>query len=309
MNRKNSLKYLHYFFKNYNEFSNKKILPKIKKSKTNKDMNNIFTKNDEINQRILKRINFNFIYNQFNTYCRKSNRNITDKYINSISDELYNSRKTLSRNKRQKFRTQTNFFKSSKNNLFYLKDDFIDKNEAYEDEKVYDFSQKFSREKDKINQLRSQYNFYTLPIYKKDEISSEKIKKIFEKDFTFDLDSKFKPKKRIIAKIKNHSFNEKVFPRNNKEIKIKNIKKEIIKITNNKKSENFNKYNNYDNLNNIEDFINNDLKKFECFNSLYNSDIKLKLEKPIKKRKTNIFLNYMKLKNKGKKFKLILKNP
>ena len=307
MKKKRNSKYINFYFKNYKDFPKINInsFPEMKRSKTNKDMNSTYNQ-EEINKRILRKINYNYIINQFNLYCKKPAKRYSSKYISSKSEELYNNtnRFTLSRNRRTNFKTQTNFYKNSNYDLLSI--DTKDKDNFHEDEKVYDFRQKFSGELDKITQLKKKYKFYNLPKFIKDEISSKKIKKIFIKnDFDFDLNNKFKPKKRIIAKIKNHSFNEKHLLENSK---VKTIENKIYKKNKNIKCKlKIKKSNNVIDINN---FISNDLKKIVYFNSVSNSKFKQQFEKPIKVAnvKSNFFLNYMNLSKKGTKYKLYLKS-
>ena len=307
MKIKGNSKYINFYFKNYLDFPKINInsLPKMKKSKTNKDMNSTYNQ-EEINKRILRKINYNYIINQFNLYCKKSRKRYSSKYISSISEDLYNNtnRKNFSRNKKSNFNTQINFFKSSNYDL--LSNDTRDKDNFYEDEKIYDFRQKFSGEFDKIAQLKNMYKFYNLPKYIKDEISTRKIKKVFtNNDFDFDLNNKFKPKIRIIAKIKNHSFNEK-FPSDNN--KTKTVENKIYKKNKNIKCKV--KINKSNNVIDINKFIKNDLQNLDYFNSVSTTIFKKKSEKPIKiiNMKSNFLCNYMKLTKKPPKYKLFIKS-
>ena len=294
MKRLQKSKYINFFFKDYYDYSNKNKLPEMRKSKTNRDMNNTYNQ-EEINKRILRKINYNFILNQFNLYCKKSNKpskkSAHKYYLNNISDEFFNNLNYYSRNKKINFKTSTNFYRKSKNDLLSSLNDNLfekDNNLNNEDEKVYDFRQKFTAEKDRIIQLKNEYKFYNIPKYIKDEIASKKIQKIFGGDYTFDLNNKCKPKIRTIARLKNHSFNEK-FHLDYSETKT------IGKIN---KNRNLKKYNS--NLNSIDNFMSNDLNKINYFNSVSTSDFKIKLEKSFKKGKYNMFLNCMKLTKKMK---------
>ena len=298
MKKRNS-KNINFYFKNFsNDYQNKNVLPIMKRSNTNKEMNDTYNQ-EEINKRILRKINYNYIISQFNLYCKKANIKKSNKYLNDINDELFTSTKSYSRNRRNNFRTQTYFFKKNKQYkkedlLFTTKDNFFENNEYYEEEKVYDFRQIFSKEKDKIKQLKNKYRFYNLPKFLKDEIASNKIKKVFNNDFQYELNNKFKPKNRIISKIKNRSFNEKIYLNSNE-----------TKITKRKNNKNINSIHNK--IINIKKFINKDLKKKD-FNSISTSEFKLKLKKPIKKEKSNFLFNCMKLTKKYQNLKLIIKS-
>lgn len=307
MKIKRNSKYINFYFKNYPDFPKINInsLPKMKKSKTNKDMNTTYSQ-EEINKRILRKINYNYIINQFNLYCKKSTKRYSSKYISSISEDLYNNanRKNFSRNKKTNIKTQTNFYKSSNYDL--LSNETRDKDNYYEDENIYDFRQKFTGEIDKIIQLKNMYKFYNLPKYIKDEISTRKIKKVFtNNDFDFDLNNKFKPKIRIIAKLKNHSFNEKF---HSDDSKAKTVENKIYKKNKNIKCKV--KINKSNNVININKFINNDLKNIDYFNSVSTTRFEKKSEKPIKiiNMKSNFLYNYMKLTKKPPKYKLFLKS-
>ena len=297
-NEKNS-KYISFFFRNWNN-SNKNLLPLMKKSKTNKDMNFI-NNQEEMNRRIIKKVNYNYIFKEFNLNCKKANNKISQKYLINLSDELFSNSRNHFHTRKNDYRTHINFHKKSKNNsLFTLKENLNQKNfnNDYEEERVYDFRQKFSRVKDTITQLKNKYQFYNLPKFIKDEISSNKIKKIFNNDFSVDFNNEYQTKKRKIMKIKNHSFSEKLCAMNNgikiKEKKIHKKNKDEIKIDHS------------NDANEIENYINNNLKKIEYFKSISSSQFKVKLENHMKRRKSNIFLNYMKLKKKGEQLKLII---
>ena len=180
------------------------------------------------------------------------------------------------------------------------------KDNFYEDEKIYDFRQKFTGEIDKIIQLKNMYKFYNLPKYIKDEISTRKIKKVFtNNDFDFDLNNKFKPKIRIIAKLKNHSFNEKFHSDDNK---AKTVENKIYKK--NKSIKCKVKINKSNNVIDINKFIKNDLQNLDYFNSVSTTIFKKKSEKPIKiiNMKSNFLCNYMKLTKKPPKYKLFIKS-
>ena len=307
MKIKRNSRYINFYFKNYPDFPKINInsLPQMKKSKTNKDMNSTYSQ-EEINKRILRKINYNYIISQFNLYCKKSKKRYSSKYISSLSEDLYNkaNRKNFSRNKQTNFKTQTNFYKSSNYDL--LSNDTTDKDNFYEDEKIYDFRQKFSGEIDKILQLKNMYKFYNLPKYIKDEISNRKIKKVFNNnDFDFDLNNKFKPKIRIIAKLKNHSFNEKFHSNNNK---AKTVENKIYKKNKNIKCKL--KINKTNNVIDINKFINNDLKNIDYFNSVSTTRFEKKSEKPIKivNMKYNFLSNYKNLTKKPPKYKSFLKS-
>lgn len=276
------IKSLSFLFKNYNDYSNKNILPIMKGAKANKEINFSYNQ-EESNKRILRKINNKYFIKQFNLYGKKSNNKFTNKRIKNISDELFNSTKTFSRNRKSNFKTQNNFYKNSKKDLLYY--NLLGKNNYHEEEKVYDFRQKFSKQKNKIIELRNEYKFYNPPTNIKEEISKNIIKKVFSNEFIFDLNNKYNPKKRIIAKLKKNSLSEKLHLDCNE---AKNIEKKLFKIKNKNKNKAI--YSNH--IIDIHNFINNDLKKMEYFKSLSNSDFKLKLEIPVKK-KTNIFFNRM----------------
>ena len=299
MKKKRNSKYISFYFNNFNiDNKNKNVLPLMKRSNTNKEMNATYNQ-EEINKRILRKINYNYIISQFNLYCKNSqNKKSNNKYLTNLSHEFFNNTKSYSRNRTNNFRTQTIFYKKNKkikkeDFLFATKENFFDKNDCYEEEKIYDFRQIFSEEKDKISQLKKKYRFYNLPKFIKDEISSKKMQKVFSNDFEYELNNKYKPKNRIISKIKNRSFNEKIYLNSNE-----------TKNTENKNNKNTN--NEHNNTVNIKKFVNKDLKKKE-FNSISISDFKLKLKNPIKKQKSNFLLNCMKLTKKYQNLKLILK--
>ena len=308
MKRRNS-KYIHFYFKNYPEFldknKNSNILPLMKKSKTNKDISTTYNQ-EEINKRILRKIHYNYILKQFNLYCKKSAKRISSKYISNITDEQYNNTNTkiFSRNRKTNYKTQENFYKNSNYDLFSIesknKDNFV------EEEKIYDFRQKFCGEKDKIIQLRHTYKFYNLPKYEKDEITSKKIKNVFSNnDFDFNLNNKFKPRMRTIAKIKNHSFNEKLYLENKQ---AKTMENKIIKKYKNSKIK-IHKKNKEIDIIDINDFINNNLKNIDYFNSVSNSGLKISFENPINiKKKEYKFPINLKLTKKSSKYKIYLKN-
>ena len=287
MKKKLKSKYINFFFNNYYDYSNKNKLPEMKRNITNKSMNNKTYSQIEINKRILIKLNNKYILNQFNYYCKNSKKN-NIKSLNDLSDEYFLNSKNYSRNKKINFQTSTNFNKKSKNNfLFSSKDNFYFKNNILndEEEKIYDFRQKFTDVKDRIIQLKNEYKFYSIPKYIKDEISSQKIEKLFNKDYDLDLNSKYKPKIRTIARLKNHSFNEKYYLDYNE---TKTIGKKGF--TNNK---NLKKYKS--NLNSIDNFnCNNNIEKINYFHPASTSDFKIKLEN-IFNDKYNYCKNCMKL--------------
>ena len=222
MKKNRNSKYINFFFNNLkDEYQNKNVLPIMKRSNTNKEMNAIYNQ-EEINKRILRKLNYNYIISQFNLYCKNSKNKLSiHKNLNNISDELFTSDKSFSRNRINNFRTQTYFYKKNKKKdkkedlLFTTKDNFFNKKDDYEEEKIYDFRQIFNEETDKIAQLKKKYRFFNLPKFIKDEISSKKIQKVFNNDFEYELNNKFKPKNRVISKIKNRSFNEKIYLNSN----------------------------------------------------------------------------------------------
>ena len=85
-------KYINFFFKNENDSMSKSILPLMKKSKTIKEMNFIHD-NEEMNKRIIKKVNYNYIFKEFNLNCKKSSRKITNRYLINLSEELYKNYK------------------------------------------------------------------------------------------------------------------------------------------------------------------------------------------------------------------------
>ena len=272
MKKKLKSKYINFFFNNYYDYSNKNKLPEMKRNITNKSMNNKTYSQIEINKRILRKLNNKYILNQFNYFCKNSKKN-NIKSLNDLSDEYFLNSKNYSRNKKINMQISTNFNKKSKNNfLFSSKDNLYFKNYILnddEEEKVYDFRQKFTDVKDRIIQLKNKYKFYSIPKYIKDEILSQKIEKLFSKDYDLDLNSKFKSKIRTIARLKNHSFNEKYNLDYNE---TKTIGKKVL--TNNR---NLKKYKS--NLNSIDNFIfNNNMEKINYLHPVSISEFKIKLE-------------------------------
>ena len=272
MKKKLKSKYINFFFNNYYDYSNKNKLPEMKRNITNKSMNNKTYSQIEINKRILRKLNNKYILNQFNYFCKNSKKN-NIKSLNDLSDEYFLNSKNYSRNKKINMQISTNFNKKSKNNfLFSSKDNLYFKNYILnddEEEKVYDFRQKFTDVKDRIIQLKNKYKFYSIPKYIKDEILSQKIEKLFSKDYDLDLNSKFKSKIRTIARLKNHSFNEKYNLDYNE---TKTIGKKVL--TNKR---NLKKYKS--NLNSIDNFIfNNNMEKINYLHPVSISEFKIKLE-------------------------------
>lgn len=155
-------------------------------------------------------------------------------------------------------------------------------------------------------QLKRKYNFFTLPHSLKDEINEKKIVKIFNSKSKVDL-NKLNVKERILKRMKIHSLLEKntnLFAeiKNLKSIENKKIKKRIKIIERNKDKNNENKTKN---LNDIEKFIKNDLKNKEFFNSFSIREPQYELDQPKNIIKSNIFFNYMKLKQRNDSSKFI----
>ena len=311
MKKRRNSKFVNFFFRNFDfrqtESNNK--LPMMKRSKTNKEMlttNN----NEEINKRIINKVHYNYIFKQFNLYCKKDNKKFSQKYLNNLSDLLFTNSRSYSSYKKNNISIQT-ISNVNKNHLIINTNyNFSDKdsNDNNKEENIYDFGKKIiNKEKLKILQLKRKYNFFTLPHSLKDEINEKKIVKIFNSKSKVDL-NKLNVKERILKRMKIHSLLEKntnLFAeiKNLKSIENKKIKKRIKIIERNKDKNNENKTKN---LNDIEKFIKNDLKNKEFFNSFSIREPQYELDQPKNIIKSNIFFNYMKLKQRNDSSKFIL---
>jgi len=311
MKKRRNSKFVNFFFRNFDfrqtESNNK--LPMMKRSKTNKEMlttNN----NEEINKRIINKVHYNYIFKQFNLYCKKDNKKFSQKYLNNLSDLLFTNSRSYSSYKKNNISIQTNSNVNKNHLIINTNYNFSDKdsNDNNKEENIYDFGKKIiNKEKLKILQLKRKYNFFTLPHSLKDEINEKKIVKIFNSKSKVDL-NKLNVKERILKRMKIHSLLEKntnLFAeiKNLKSIENKKIKKRIKIIERNKDKNNENKTKN---LNDIEKFIKNDLKNKEFFNSFSIREPQYELDQPKNIIKSNIFFNYMKLKQRNDSSKFIL---
>jgi len=310
MKKRRNSKFVNFFFRNFDfrqtESNNK--LPMMKRSKTNKEMlttNN----NEEINKRIINKVHYNYIFKQFNLYCKKDNKKFSQKYLNNLSDLLFTNSRSYSSYKKNNISIQTNSNVNKNHLIINTNYNFSDKdsNDNNKEENIYDFGKKIiNKEKLKILQLKRKYNFFTLPHSLKDEINEKKIVKIFNSKSKVDL-NKLNVKERILKRMKIHSLLEKntnLFAeiKNLKSIENKKIKKRIKIIERNKDKNNENKTKN---LNDIEKFIKNDLKNKEFFNSFSIREPQYELDQPKNIIKSNIFFNYMKLKQRNDSSKFI----
>lgn len=310
MKKRRNSKFVNFFFRNFDfrqtESNNK--LPMMKRSKTNKEMlttNN----NEEINKRIINKVHYNYIFKQFNLYCKKDNKKFSQKYLNNLSDLLFTNSRSYSSYKKNNISIQTNSNVNKNHLIINTNYNFSDKdsNDNNKEENIYDFGKKIiNKEKLKILQLKRKYNFFTLPHSLKDEINEKKIVKIFNSKSKVDL-NKLNVKERILKRMKIHSLLEKntnLFAeiKNLKSIENKKIKKRIKIIERNKDKNNENKTKN---LNDIEKFIKNDLKNKEFFNSFSIREPQYELNQPKNIIKSNIFFNYMKLKQRNDSSKFI----
>lgn len=310
MKKRRNSKFVNFFFRNFDfrqtESNNK--LPMMKRSKTNKEMlttNN----NEEINKRIINKVHYNYIFKQFNLYCKKDNKKFSQKYLNNLSDLLFTNSRSYSSYKKNNISIQTNSNVNKNHLIINTNYNFSDKdsNDNNKEENIYDFGKKIiNKEKLKILQLKRKYNFFTLPHSLKDEINEKKIVKIFNSKSKVDL-NKLNVKERILKRMKIHSLLEKntnLFGeiKNLKSIENKKIKKRIKIIERNKDKNNENKTKN---LNDIEKFIKNDLKNKEFFNSFSIREPQYELNQPKNIIKSNIFFNYMKLKQRNDSSKFI----
>lgn len=310
MKKRRNSKFVNFFFRNFDfrqtESNNK--LPMMKRSKTNKEMlttNN----NEEFNKRIINKVHYNYIFKQFNLYCKKDNKKFSQKYLNNLSDLLFTNSRSYSSYKKNNISIQTNSNVNKNHLIINTNYNFSDKdsNDNNKEENIYDFGKKIiNKEKLKILQLKRKYNFFTLPHSLKDEINEKKIVKIFNSKSKVDL-NKLNVKERILKRMKIHSLLEKntnLFAeiKNLKSIENKKIKKRIKIIERNKDKNNENKTKN---LNDIEKFIKNDLKNKEFFNSFSIREPQYELDQPKNIIKSNIFFNYMKLKQRNDSSKFI----
>ena len=310
MKKRRNSKFVNYFFRNFDfrqtESNNK--LPMMKRSKTNKEMlttNN----NEEINKRIINKVHYNYIFKQFNLYCKKDNKKFSQKYLNNLSDLLFTNSRSYSSYKKNNISIQTNSNVNKNHLIINTNYNFsdIDSNDNNKEENIYDFGKKIiNKEKLEILQLKRKYNFFTLPHSLKDEINEKKIVKIFNSKSKVDL-NKLNVKERILKRMKIHSLLEKntnLFAeiKNLKSIENKKIKERIKIIERNKDKNNENKTKN---LNDIEKFIKNDLKNKEFFNSFSIREPQYELDQPKNIIKSNIFFNYMKLKQRNDSSKFI----
>ena len=310
MKKRRNSKFVNFFFRNFDfrqtESNNK--LPMMKRSKTNKEMlttNN----NEEINKRIINKVHYNYIFKQFNLYCKKDNKKFSQKYLNNLSDLLFTNSRSYSSYKKNNISIQTNSNINKNHLVINTNNNFSEKdsNDNNKEENIYDFGKKIiNKEKLKILQLKRNYNFFTLPHSLKDEINEKKIVKIFNSKSKVDL-NKLNVKEKILKRMKIHSLLEKntnLFAeiKSLKSIENKKIKKRIKIIERNKDKNNENKTKN---LNDIEKFIKNDLKNKEFFNSFSIKEPQYELDQPKNIIKSNIFLNYMKLKQRNDSSKFI----
>jgi len=316
MKKRRNSKFINFFFRNidikHTESNNN--LPIMKRSKTNKE---ILTTNshEEINKRIINKVHYNYIFKQFNLYCKKDNKKFSQEYLNNLSDLLFSNSRSYSSCKKNNtnnisIHTISNIKKNhlviNTNNNFFEKDS----NDTNKEENIYDFGKKIiNKEKLKILQLKRKYDFFTLPHSIKDENNSKKIIKMFNSKLKIDLNNKLKVKEKILKRMKIHSLLEKntnLFAeiKSLKNIGNNNIKKSI-KIIERNKYKDKNNENKTNDLNEIEKYIKNDLKIKDCFNSFSVKESQYELDKPKNNIKSNIFLNYMKLKHRNDSSKFI----
>lgn len=311
MKKKRNSKFVNFFFRNFEnrQTESNNRLPMMKRSKTNKEIlttNN----NEEINKRIINKVHYNYIFKQFNLYCKKDNKKFSQKYLNNLSDLLYTNSRSYSSYKKNNISIQTNSNINKNHLVVNTNNNFPEKdsNDNNKEENIYDFGKKIiiNKEKLKILQLKRKYNFFTLPHSLKDEINEKKIVKMFNSKSKVDL-NKLKEKEKILKRMKIHSLLEKntnLFAeiKNLKSIENKKIKKHIKIIERNKDKNNENQANN---LKDIENFIKNDLKNKEYLNSFSIKKPQNELDQANNKIKSNIFLNYMKLKQRNDSSKFI----
>ena len=311
MKKKRNSKFVNFFFRNFEnrQTESNNRLPMMKRSKTNKEIlttNN----NEEINKRIINKVHYNYIFKQFNLYCKKDNKKFSQKYLNNLSDLLYTNSRSYSSYKKNNISIQTNSNINKNHLVVNTNNNFPEKdsNDNNKEENIYDFGKKIiiNKEKLKILQLKRKYNFFTLPHSLKDEINEKKIVKMFNSKSKVDL-NKLKEKEKILKRMKIHSLLEKntnLFAeiKNLKSIENKKIKKHIKIIERNKDKNNENQANN---LKDIENFIKNNLKNKEYLNSFSIKKPQNELDQANNKIKSNIFLNYMKLKQRNDSSKFI----
>ena len=311
MKKRRNSKFVNFFFRNFDnkQTDSNKILPIMKRSKTNKEMLNT-NNNEEINKRIINKVHYNYIFKQFNLYCKKDNKKFSQKYLNNLSDLLYTNSRSYSSYKKNNISIQTNSNINKNHLVVNTNNNFPEKdsNDNNKEENIYDFGKKIiiNKEKLKILQLKRKYNFFTLPHSLKDEINEKKIVKMFNSKSKVDL-NKLKEKEKILKRMKIHSLLEKntnLFAeiKNLKSIENKKIKKHIKIIERNKDKNNENQANN---LKDIENFIKNNLKNKEYLNSFSIKKPQNELDQANNKIKSNIFLNYMKLKQRNDSSKFI----
>ena len=310
MKKKRNSKFVNFFFRNFDngKTDSNSILPIMKRSKTNKEML-ITNNNEEINKRILNKVHYNFIFKQFNLYCKKDNKKFSQKYLNSLSDLLFSNSRSYSSYKKNNISIQTNSNINKNHFIINTNNNFLEKdsNDNNKEENIYDFGKKeINKEKLKILQLKRKYNFFEFPHSLKEEINEKKIVKIFNSKSKVEI-NKLKVKEKILKRMKIHSLLEKnsnLFSeiKNLKSFDKKNIKKHIKIIERNKDKNNENKQNN---LNDIEKYIKNDLKNKEYLNSFSIKEPQYQIDKTKSQIKSNIFLNYMKLKQRNDSSKFI----
>ena len=311
MKKKRNSKFVNFFFRNFDnrQTESNNRLPMMKRSKTNKEILNT-NNNEEINKRIINKVHYNYIFKQFNLYCKKDNKKFSQKYLNNLSDLLYTNSRSYSSYKKNNISIQTNSNINKNHLVINTNNNFPEKdsNDNNKEENIYDFGKKIiiNKEKLKILQLKRKYNFFTLPHSLKDEINEKKIVKMFNSKSKVDL-NKLKEKEKILKRMKIHSLLEKntnLFAeiKNLKSIENKKIKKHIKIIERNKDKNNENQANN---LKDIENFIKNNLKNKEYLNSFSIKKPQNELDQGNNKIKSNIFLNYMKLKQRNDSSKII----
>ena len=132
---------------------------------------------------------------------------------------------------------------------------------------------------------------------------------MFNSKLKIDLNNKLKVKEKILKRMKIHSLLEKntnLFAeiKSLKNIGNNNIKKSI-KIIERNKYKDKNNENKTNDLNEIEKYIKNDLKIKDYFNSFSVKEPQYEIDKPKNNIKSNIFLNYMKLKHRNDSSKFI----
>ena len=311
MKKKRNSKFVNFFFRNFDnrQTESNNRLPMMKRSKTNKEILNT-NNNEEINKRIINKVHYNYIFKQFNLYCKKDNKKFSQKYLNNLSDLLYTNSRSYSSYKKNNISIQTNSNINKNHLVVNTNNNFPEKdsNDNNKEENIYDFGKKIiiNKEKLKILQLKRKYNFFTLPHSLKDEINEKKIVKMFNSKSKVDL-NKLKEKEKILKRMKIHSLLEKntnLFAeiKNLKSIENKKNKKHIKIIERNKDKNNENQANN---LKDIENFIKNNLKNKEYLNSFSIKKPQNELDQANNKIKSNIFLNYMKLKQRNDSSKFI----